>query len=182
MRGRALLTFATKEDWSLVLHGLESQQEIQYIVSGSAAERIRKTYPTFLALPDFAIAQEGDSTRECRYLVIQRGASVSVRKVNLNSGSARYVADHENNPDSFVLVPGGILLSAKAIISGEISMLSQTPVAKTLYDVAANQVRKYFRAFGAYRVGPRAAELGQKGFRLTAGVQNPKSYDLALKS
>lgn len=178
MRGQALYTFATRSDWTAVLSRLESQTAIKYVRSEMSQEPHPEVFLRFIDLPGLGTAITGDAIQEPRYLVLQAEAGIFVRSISLNAGGVHYTADHGNNPDSVVFSPGGVNISSRAVISGEVSRVSGTAVAKTLYACFAASIRKAFEVRGAYRVGKEAAALKQQGFRLTACVDSPEKYDL----
>src|SRR3990172_8087205 len=124
-RGQRSLVFATKKDWTPVLSSLERVLQIKYVESGMFSDPEPATYESFRALPGFGEAVWGDAVAEQRYLILKQDAPIYSRSVRLNTGETRYVIDHDNNPESVILSPGGLFQKPKAIISGEVSKLSK---------------------------------------------------------
>ncbi len=179
-RGQGLLTFATKNDWFPVLSALEEKLEIKYVESGMFPHPTPKQYESFRELPKFGEAIWGEDAAEARYLIMKKNTPVSSRSVRLNTGETCYVTDHENNPESIIFSPGGILKTQNAVIRGEVSKLSTLAPAEEIFRTFSKLVKNHFPAIRAARVGSEARTLGNEGYRLTASVRSPVDYDLSI--
>lgn len=178
-RGKTRHTIATAADWTPILHALEEILPIKYVESGLFPYPQPKAYSSYKELPLFGQARYGDAVQEPRYLVMNKESVVISRLVRLNTGETRYAADHENNPESVVFSPGGILDLPKAVVSGEVSKLSHLGASEVIFRAFAKLIRKHFRNIRAYWVGSEALSLKAEGYRLTSGVRNPLKYDLS---
>lgn len=179
-RGQRVHTFATKNDWAPVLSALEEALHVKYLESGMFSEPEPATYGTFRALPRFGEAVWGDAVQERRYLILRKDAPLYSSAVRLNTGETRLVADHENNPESVIFSPGGVLQLPKAVIQGEVSKLSRLDTAENIFRTLSKLIKQYFGSTRGCRVGPEARHLHDKGYRLTASISSPVDYDLSF--
>ncbi len=179
-RGQRLLTFATKNDWEPVLSSLEKMLPVKYVESGMFSDPDPPAYDSFRELPRFGEAVWGNAVGERTYLIVKKDAPIYSRSVRLSTGGTRYVTDHENNPESVIFSPGGILQDPKAVISGETSKLSRLPAAEEIFQALSKLIKGHFPAVGEYRVGEEARFLGSRRYRLTASIRSPVEYDLCI--
>lgn len=179
-RGQGFLIFATKTDWTPVLSSLEQVLRVKYLESGMFSDPESATYQSFRELPRFGEAVLGDPVQERRYLILLKDTPIYSSAVRLNTGETRHVTDHENNPESVIFCPGGVLQMPKAVIHGEVSKLSKLDAAEEIFGCLSKLIKKHFAGIKAYRVGPDARSLKSEGYRLTASIRSPVEYDLSF--
>jgi hypothetical protein len=172
--------FATKNDWIPILTDFEATTKVKYTPSGMFPNSEPEIYDTCRELPDLGEAVWGQSIQERHYLILMDETPVFSRGVRLNTGETRHVRDHGNNPESVILWPGGVMEAHRAVISGEISKLSKLEITEALFRGLSKLIKKRFPSVDGYRVGPEAAALKHKGYRLTSDIRGSTEYDLSL--
>lgn len=95
------------------------------------------------------------------------------------AGSATYVLSQKLNPDSIVFIPGGIYNEQPALVAGHIGTISDSVASLGLYKAFNKAILKNFEKIGSYHVGPEAADLMQRGYRMvTISIGSSPVYDL----
>lgn len=91
----------------------------------------------------------------------------------------RHVLNQGQNPDSITFFPGGIFDNEKVLVCGHIGTSSKSSDSIALYKTFVRFVTKGFAKIGSYRVGPKAEQLMDQGYRMvTIGVSSSREYDL----
>jgi hypothetical protein len=136
-----------------------------------------QTYPSYVDIPDFGLASHPTAVANPSYLVSSARTAVRVREVPQKAGGVRFAIDPKWNEDTVVFSPGG-RHGSNVILYGMVGTVSSSAVSKALYGSFAVPLRKSFRKQHEFYVGPKAFELWQAGFRLTAGAASPLEFDL----
>jgi hypothetical protein len=181
-RGQRVNTFATKNDWIPILSDFEALLKVKYVLCGMFPNLEPVMYATSREIPNFGEPIWGNAVAEPHYLIMMEETPVYSESVRLNTGETRYVRDHGNNPESIVFWPGGVMEAHRAVISGEISKLSKLEFTEVLFRSLSKLIKKQFLSLDGYRVGPEAASLRRKGYRLTLSIGSPSEFDLASPS
>lgn len=177
MAKQTLQFFATSDDLRAVLARLATVAPVEYWSFGLSKESDRETGPTSSA--DLVLeARYGDTNLERAYLVVPQGYEPIVQEVPQRRGGVMLAVDQLLNPSSIVLVPGGVF-EDRTIIAGRVGTVSTDEASTRLFRAVSTEIRRQWRAHGAYRIGPKADDLLQQGWRLTSSVKSPKQYDLA---
>jgi hypothetical protein len=169
--------FATKLDLEPGLDRIEAKHDLQYARCGHYSKDVAEVFATWWDIPDLGLNSTGDHLGTA-YLVLPKSEKVTLEKNSLKDGRTVFVLDQRLNPLSWVFRPGG-KFGEEALICGHIETCSDSSKAAELRRDFAEAVVKGFERIGNYRVGPKAAELLDSGFRLvTIGVGSPREYDL----
>jgi hypothetical protein len=92
---------------------------------------------------------------------------------------ATYVLSQKLNPDSIVFIPGGIYSEQPALVAGHIGTISDSVASLGLYKAFNKAILKNFEKIRSYHVGPEAADLMQRGYRMvTISIGSSPIYDL----
>jgi hypothetical protein len=170
--------FATADDLIPVFEQVEAMRLLQYARCGNfETPRIHFFFSGAL-LPSLGerLAHES-AIAGPRYLISERGAHVTVRKISLNSGGEHFAIDQLMNEDTTVLWHGGIYKEG-VLLYGRVDTASKTKGALQLQRSFTNAIRKHFKRVRAFWVGPNAERLLDLGWRLTAAEQCPPELDL----
>jgi hypothetical protein len=90
-----------------------------------------------------------------------------------------YVLSQKLNPDSIIFIPGGIYNEQPALVAGHIGTISDSVASLSLYKAFNKAILKKFEKIRSYHVGPEAADLMQRGYRMvTIGIGSSSIYDL----
>jgi hypothetical protein len=93
--------------------------------------------------------------------------------------SASYVLSQKMNPDSIVFIPGGIYNEQSVLVTGHIGTISDSVASLGLYKAFNKAILKNLEKIGSYHVGPEAADLMQRGYRMaTISIGSSPVYDL----
>jgi len=169
--------FATLDDLLPVFERAEGKLDLSYTLAGLGKSPHVTTSQAGVSLPSLRLPAESSATDCATYLVMPRGLPVNVRPISQRAGGILYAVDQLVNPDSITLTHGG-LFAPEVLISGRIATVSNTPSAKAIQSAFSNAIGKLFTRINAFWVGPLAAEMLARGFRLTQAVQSPLEYDL----
>lgn len=170
--------FATAEDLLPVLLSVEAKLAVVYTPFGHVYEPKVDHYCTARDLPTLFARQPCESAvGGPKYVVTEVGAAFVLRPLPRHEGKDRWSVDQLANPDSIVLLHGG-LFKEDVLLSGEIRTAYKTTVAQRLQRAFDAAIRRYFVKIRAFYVGPAAEALLDSGCRLTAAEQRPPEYDL----
>lgn len=177
MKRNQLNFFATKADLESLLRAVESQRQLQYVVAGMFDSPDIVAVSSLLDNPNLGQTTVGDAMQTVCYVVTSREAAIEVRPVPQRRGGIRYAIDQAVNPATITLRPGGAYGNI-CLLAGQMGTISEDPSSLNLYRAFSKEARKQFEKIGPYYVGKEAAELLDKGWRLTTGVKSPTLYDL----
>ena len=168
--------FATREDLLAVTAHVEGIEPLDYILFGHQPSPRIERIGNGSDLPRFGVAS-GPSTAHCdKYVVVPRGHAINARRIPRADGDV-YSIDQMENAGSIVLAPGGGW-GENMLFYGHVSTVHDTPAARTLLRRFEAAIRKRFEKIQAFRVGPGAVVLLERGFRLCPAEQSPATYDL----
>jgi hypothetical protein len=176
-----LAFYATRNDLLRLLTDVEAQTAIAYVRGGSYSAMHYAHLETASEIPDVGSA-DADSSAACTsYMIIDASTRLELRHVEGDPGVAsRYELDQLYNPDTVVLTPGG--RRGDALIAGRVATAeARTPFARATMRAFARALERQFERARAFHVGPEALALLSRGLRLTAALQSPPEYDLAVE-
>ena len=169
--------FATKDDLLLVLRKLEASRPIKYTRAGQLVGPVPEIWKSGDDLPQLGKAT-GDQAVACDpFLVIDEDSTVHVESRRMFNGQERFDVYQYMNPDSIELRPGGEWTDG-AIIPGDITTISTSPISQALMRSAHSAIKKHFTRVRAFWVGPEALVALRSGKRLTYAIQSPPAFDL----
>lgn len=171
--------FATSDDLLPVFERAEEKLSLVYSLTGLFESPQVTIIEAGAQLPSLNLPAHSSSTNNPTYLITSSGNPVDVRPVPQSAGGIRYSVDQLTNPDSVTFTHGGLFLP-DTLISGRVSTVSDSPVAKAIQSAFSNAIGKLFTRINAFYVGPDAAQMLARGCRLTHAVQSPPEYDLRL--
>jgi hypothetical protein len=171
--------FATRADILGILVKLEEARPVQHVLTGDYSRPEPPIYTSADAIEDLGISHDGGKF-ERRYLVMPCGQTVTVNHIPERRGELKYLVGPVPNPDAIVLCHSGKYRN-ECITNGDVSLVSDSAVAKKLYQLLLRGLRTSFTRVGkTYLVGPEALQYAREGGRLTSFVGNPPSYDLKV--
>jgi hypothetical protein len=170
--------FATAADMSKVLLTVGADHALQYARCGLFDSPECPVFDELLSLPNFGVAQVGDSNFEPTFLVLPKGTRVNVRTIPQRRGGTKYAVDQLINPGTVVVRPGGKYRDV-AVIAGMVSTVHHDGTAERLMKAFSTSLKREFARVKSYTVGPEARSLYDLGLRLTRSVQTPQEFDLS---
>ncbi len=173
--------FATQHDISNVLRAVEAAHPLQYIEAGLFDESERPVFQGFASVPELGRAQVGDSNLEPIFLVLLKGARLTVRTVPQRRGGTKYAVDQLANAGSVVIRPGGKYDDA-TLISGMVGTVHHDKTAEMLIEAFSHMLHRDFTKVKSYFVGREAMKLHHTGMRLTKSLNGPKEFDLSAQT
>src|ERR1022692_2747516 len=168
--------FATAEDLSRILRTVESCHALQYARCGLFDGPDCPVFERLSLLPDFGVAQAGDSNLEPTFLVLPKGARLHVRTVRQRRGGNKYAVDQLANPGTEVIRPGGKFREV-AVIAGMVGTVHKDEKAETLMKAFFASLKAEFTSVKSYVVGPEARRLHDLGMRLTKSLDASQEFD-----
>ncbi len=170
--------FATADDLLPVLLTVEAKLAVVYTPFNHIHEPKADHYRTARELPTLFQPQPFESAGCCpAYLITEAGTEVILRQLSPYEGKRRWSVDQLANPDSTVLLHGG-LFKENVLLRGEVRTAYKTTVAQRLQRAFDAVIRKHFVKIQAFYVGPAAEAMLDSGCRLTAAEQCPRDSDL----
>lgn len=176
---KSMNVFAVESDIKLLLFSLESIVSVKYVRAGMSDEPAPEIYVSVADIPGLGEANSPDQAQCPVFLILPSNATIHVEQIEQRKGGVKYAIDQRKNSTSLALRLGGIFDDC-CVISGQIGTCSGDPQSLELMRIVTRLTRKHFERIRSYFVGPRARELMEQGFRLTADARMPKEYDLAL--
>jgi len=177
MSKNQLSFFATKADLESLLRKVETEQRLQYVLTGLFDSPITVPMLSLLNAPTVGFVGAGDPNQSPTYLVADRGMLISARPVPQRSGGVKYAVDQGVNPQTIALQPGG-LFGETCLIAGQVGTVSGDAHSADLFRSFSKEIRRQFTMVKSFYIGKEAVELLDKGFRLTANAKSPALYDL----
>jgi hypothetical protein len=173
--------FAIKEDLLELIEHFDSGGPLKYALSGNFPKHEVKNgicvFDAGVRIPDLGTAST-DSSASCeRFLVCGRETPINLRQLKGGDGVERVCVDQLTNPDSIILLPGGIW-NEEVVIQGHAGTASDSQNSQVLMKRFLLAIKKTFTKKKAFYVGPKALALLRGGKRLTSSVQSPVEYDL----
>ena len=158
--------YATQSDLSDIAREVSSVRPLQFAVAG-LFDQMETTILTDLeSLLPFT-----------SYLVFGKGRGITVRSIPQRNGAEKYAVDQIENPHTVVIQCGG-LLDGQRLIAGQVGTVSTGKDSNEIYALFAKAIRRKYEKIKSYYVGPEAAQLLDKGVRLTPTAKSPETYDL----
>ena len=171
--------FATADDLIPVFERVEKRHSLAYTLRGLFESPTLTIVLSGAAIPTLRTAAPMSSAAGChQYLATPSTASIRLREVPQVRGGIRYTFDQATTPDSVEITPGGFY-RPEVLLYGRVATISTTAFSKQVYRAFASAIAAQFVRIRAFYVGPQAAELFYRGFRLTIGADSPPEYDLA---
>jgi hypothetical protein len=172
--------FGTREDLEDILRPIEASRQLEFVRTGTFEAPSSESTPSLLGARDLGVASAGETHMAATYLVVNRGSQVRFRPIEQRKGGVRYAVDQLENPESIVFRPGGTY-GESTIIAGQVGTGSERSEALELYRTFEREIRRRFSKIRSFYVGRNAAELLDKGWRLTVNEKSPQLYDLQRK-
>jgi hypothetical protein len=172
------LFFATAQDLALVFELVEARNQLGYTRTGLFESESAQTVYSGSAIPTLRTpAPDASAVAGYAYLVQDRDLPVVVREVPQRNGATRFAIDQLANPESVVLLHGG-LFTPNVLLHGSVGTASDTPRSRQLQHAFAAAIADSFERVHSYYVGAAAVELWKSGCRLTISASSPTDYDL----
>jgi hypothetical protein len=173
--------FACKEDLLVLLELIDGQGPLKYALARNFPKHETdegiSVFDTGAAIPNLGKARTDSSTTCERFLVCERDTPINLRHLQGIDGGERVCVDQLANPDSVILLPGGIW-NEDVVIQGHTGTASNSQISQALMKRFQAAIKKAFRKVKAFYVGPKALALLENGKRLTSSAQSPDEYDL----
>ncbi|MCY2952995.1 MAG: hypothetical protein NTU53_13620 [Planctomycetota bacterium] len=203
-RGLRKFLFATRADFEPGLRAIEAELQLQYVWDQSYPTRSVDSYHSAFDIPEFGRVSSRTSET---YIVLPCHGRVVTRRVveipkyrrgwlgirpgwrrdlaiglaaigiRLPGGNIRYDVYPVDHPKSIVFRPGG-LHDETTLIAGEIGTMHTGRASQDLYERFVKHVLRGFERIKGSRVGPEAAQLLDRGFRLTVDAEASPDIDL----
>jgi hypothetical protein len=171
--------FALKDDLLAVLAAVESAKPLKFAKTGHFPTPAIQWLSSGSSIPNIGIA-EADSAVRCEsYLIAEHPEKVKARSIKQLDGRVVYSVDQLVNPDTVTMSAGG-QWTENVIIDGRIGSASDSAKSQEIMKLFNSEIRKRFKKVNAFWVGPLAYERLLSGSRLTAAVDSPSEYDLAI--
>jgi hypothetical protein len=166
MTRKVIPFFATPGDLTSLIQAASSERPLSFLAAGLSDE---EPGPVFHDFKNHEPLQT--------YLVFDRDQNVTVERVPQRKGSVKYAVDQLKNPHTVSVRSGG-LLDGKRLIAGQLGTVAKGPSSDQIYSLLKKTIRRQFTKIKSYFVGPEAAQLLDKGFRLAPTKKSPPTYDL----
>lgn len=168
--------YAQEDDIIPVLKDLDEAMHLVYIRMDHYTDENYDRYKDYREIPGVGIAN-GDAAVQCsQYLAIEPATKLIPSKIIRTKQTS---IDQLLNPDSIVVSFGG-LWNGEVVISGRVATVSDSVGAQGMLRRFQRSIKKHFIKIRAFYVGPKAMASLKSGRRLTAAIQCPPEYDLAL--
>jgi len=177
MSGKRTMFFLGMADLQRLAEDMVDVGAIQFTLTGMFPHPGLKTVSRLATVDGLGTAATGRSILEPAFLVTRSGTPVNVRRVPQRDATIKYAVDQLENPDTVVLRLGGEF-ERRVVVAGELSTVSNTPVAAALFKSIHRVIVGRSRAVKGVRVGEAAAELWRAGYRLTDDCRSPQDFDL----
>jgi hypothetical protein len=170
--------YATAADLLPVFEQVETKRILQYTRCGNFDAPEVVSFDSGILLPTLhqRLAHES-AVAGPSYLISERSTHITARKISLRDGGQHYAIDQLQNPDTTVLLHGGIYKEG-VLLYGRVDTASKTKVALQLQGAFNRALQYHFKQIRAFWVGPNAERLLDMGWRLTAAEQCPTTTDL----
>jgi len=169
--------FATKDDLASLLRAVDSEQSLQFVLTGLFDSPVVEPMESLLGVSNLGSVAVGDANHEPAYLVARRGIPIEVRPAPQRRGGVKYAMDQLANPETIAFRTGGAF-GETCLIAGQVGTASDHPSSLELFKLFSKQIRHRFTKIKSFYVGREAGELFGKGWRLTANAKAPSLYDL----
>jgi len=174
--------FATKDDLIPVFDAFEAKQAVKYGLMGLHKSPNLTVYSAGRDIATLGSpAPYENAICGYSYLVALPTQKIEVRTCPQNAGGVRYAVDQLHNPGTITVSHGGFF-GPDILLYGRVGTVRDDPIALRLYRAFSTAMTKRFRRIRAFWVGPCAAELLARGYRLTAGASCPREIDLVPES
>ncbi|MDM5272198.1 hypothetical protein PGH07_08395 [Sulfurovum sp. zt1-1] len=178
MKGKAIIFFATKDELIDIIEEAFLDIDFKLYRIDDIQNNEAEVYQSIEEVPDIGISIAGNHVLDKRYLLIPSNQEMAIESIALKKGGFNYNADQGNNPDSVLFEPGGVYKDYEAIISGQISTISESEWSLKLFNNLSSKIKKKFTPIKSYYVSKNAEVKLDEGIRLTAAVNRPTLYDL----
>lgn len=175
----AVRFFATAGDIQPVIRSAEGAAQLQYILAGLFDAPGVLTYPSAFKIDGLSISK-GSQPLDPAFLILKAGNKLEPRSVPQKKGGIKFAIDALNHEKLAVVRFGG-QYKTEAIISGELSARQSDGEGMNIQGMFLEPIKANFKAIKGWYVGPEAERLFQSGYRLTANIKSPKTYDLTFK-
>lgn len=177
MTNNQLSFFATKDDLESLLRKVESEQRLQFVLTGLSDSPSVAPILSLLGVASLGRLSAGDHNQGPCYLVASRAISIEARPVAQRRGGVKYAMDQQANPKTIAFRPSGAF-GENCLIDGQAGTTSDDPASLALFQSFRKEIQRQFAKVKQFYVGKEAGELLDKGWRLTANVKSPTLYDL----
>lgn len=179
MATKQLQFFAEIDDLKLILEPIESSNEVQYCEAGIFDSFDLPVYSSYNEIYNLGYVESGDWNHNKFYVVFAKDYKINKREVSLKKGGIRYAIYQDNNPQTIILKPGGVLKDG-IMVAGSIGTISESLFSIDLFNKYSKLIRKTFTKIGGFYVGKKAELKLNAGWRLVTNDKSPKEYDLKL--
>lgn len=181
MTGKQIMFFTVFEDIEQILIDIETIVDIRYYMAGLFDSENITAYNSIFDSNNVGFTSSGDWNRIDRYMVMKKEIPLYVEAVPQRRGGIKYAVDQEGNPKSIEIKLGGIYTEKEnVIVAGRASTISQENDSLELYKLFSSKIKKKFKRFGMFYVGPEAEKKLREGWRLVQNEGFAKGYDLTL--
>jgi len=156
---------------------LERRLDLLFTECGLFATAELRQFSSFEKIPGIGTLAVGDCNHSPSFLVVEAEHSVISRPIPQRRGGTLYSVDQDSSPESVNLRPSG-LFEENTVIEGLVRTGSDHPASHALYGLIRKRIVSYFERIQEYYVGPQAAQLLDRGWRLTQAVKAPLGCDL----
>jgi len=169
--------FATRADLELLLREVELERQLQFVETGLFDSPRVKPLHSLLDTPSLGRLSVGHRNQGPCYLVASLEIAIVVRPVPQRRGGTKYAVDQQENPKTIAFRPSGAF-GENCLIEGQVGTISNDSSSLELIQLFRREMRRQFEKVNEFYVGKEAGELLKKGWRLTANVKSPATYDL----
>lgn len=156
---------------------VEANRQLQFAETGLLDSNDFERRWSLLDIPGIWRAGVSDSNQTPAYLAAKRDVVLKVRPIPQRGGGLKYALDQLANPETVVLRLGGVSEEG-CLLAGQVGTASANPDSVDLYRVFCTALVSQFTKMKSYYVGNEAAELLERGWRLTSSAKSPRIYDL----
>lgn len=169
--------FAAAPDLESLMRVVEANRQLQFVKTGLLDTHDFERRSSLLDIPGIRRASVSDPSQAPAYLVARGDVAIRARPIPQRGGGLKYALDQLANPETVVLRLGGISEEG-CLLAGQVGTASANPDSVDLYRVFCTALVSQFTKMKSYYFGNEAAELLERGWRLTSSAKSPRIYDL----
>jgi hypothetical protein len=170
--------FAATADSEELLRALETKYDLYFAKAGLFDTPAVEVRQSLFEISDLGIVFNGDANQATTYLIVEdAGLPLEARVIEQRDGKKKYAIDQIGNQKTVAFRPGGAFRQG-ILVAGQVGTASQHRESVELYRVFESELRRQFKKIKSFYLGKEAAELLDRGWRLTANARSPSIYDL----
>ena len=178
MKGHRINFFATRNDMLEVFKGLR----LRFIPRSQNDSPDIKVYESAEDIPELDVNRSGRHM-SVNYTVTEEKSDVTVARTEFADGRIGYQTEimYSDTP-KVRFSPSGFTLDGRCLVHGLIDCLEGDAAAEKLYKDLCTRIKRLYRSFSGWWVGPEAAGYVGKVRLVTIDAASPEIYDLKTEN